>query len=164
MVFTMLFPAHAEDRAGVEPAPVADDMEGSGHILLVDDDEGVLLVTTRSLTRLGYTVTSCRSGDEALALFESAPAAFDLVLTDQTMPGRTGLQLAREVRASRPDLPIVLTTGYAGVITDEHLRGIGDCSLVMKPASPSQIGRVVRSSMHGPQGVNGTYGGVLIEH
>ncbi len=150
--FTLLFPAHAEAHGGEEPVREAEEVSAGGHILLVDDDESVLHVTERALARLGYTVTSCRSGDEAVALFESAPDAFDLILTDQTMPGRTGLQLAGEVRASRPALPIVLTTGYAGLITEEQLRRIGNCTLVMKPATPSQIGRVVRRSMRAATG------------
>jgi PAS domain S-box-containing protein len=145
--FTLLFPAHqevvAEKQAVDEDVP----MSAGGRVLLVDDDPGVLGVTARILARLGYEVTSCASGDEAHAVFDETPQAFDVVFTDQTMPGRTGLQLARDVRRRRPDIPIVLTTGYAGVITDEHLRDIGGCELILKPASPAHIGRVVRRAL-----------------
>ena len=142
--FTLLFPAHRD--VVPEAVAVAEDVAAGagGRVLLVDDDPGVLGVTARVLARLGHDVTPCPSGDEASVVFDRSPHAFDVLFTDQTMPGRTGLQLAREVRRKRPEIPIVITTGYAGVITEEHLRAIGGCELILKPASPAHIGRVMR--------------------
>ncbi len=88
--FTLLFPAHKEVVAEAETVAEEVPMSAGGRVLLVDDDPGVLGVTARVLARLGYEVTSCASGDEAYAVFEKSPQAFDVLFTDQTMPGRTG--------------------------------------------------------------------------
>jgi DNA-binding NtrC family response regulator len=72
---------------------------------------------------------------EALRFFAADPARFDLVVTDQTMPGLTGIELARELLHIRPGLPVILTTGYAGTLTAERIRGLGIRELMMKPHS-----------------------------
>ena len=88
---------------------------GSEHILLVDDDDEkpVAHIEKRMLNRLGYTVTMHTSSPEALECFRENPEAFDLLLTDVTMPGITGDRLAQEVLAIRPDIPILLCTGFS---------------------------------------------------
>jgi CheY-like chemotaxis protein len=81
-------------------------------ILVVDDDALIGMSTVDMLEDLGHTVFSAGSGSQALEILESG-ACIDLVLTDQAMPGMTGVELARIVRGKRPDIPILLTTGYA---------------------------------------------------
>ena len=86
---------------------------GSGEqVMFVDDDELMRLMVERLLQRQGYEVRCCSSADEALALVRAAPAAVDLVLTDFNMPGRSGLELARDLARLRPALPVLICSGY----------------------------------------------------
>ena len=89
---------------------------GSGKILLVDDEAMVLEVTERTLCDLGYDVVSIREAKEAFALFEQNPDRFDLVVSDMTMPYMTGDKLAAKIKALRPSVPIVLCSGYSAAI------------------------------------------------
>ena len=87
------------------------------------------------LIRLGYEVVACTSGHEALHVFLQTPDGFDLVITDQTMPHMTGEALARALRRVRPDIPIVLCTGYSSSIDAEEARAQGIAACLMKPLS-----------------------------
>jgi CheY-like chemotaxis protein len=114
----------------------------AGRVLVVDDDDAVLDVIARTLTRLGYGVRSFTSGLEALASFLAAPDDFDLILTDQVMPGLTGLELVELIREVRPDVPAVLTTGRVDLVPPEDLGRLG-CALLPKPATSSQLDEAV---------------------
>ncbi|MGD9010199.1 MAG: PAS domain S-box protein, partial [Desulfobacteraceae bacterium] len=95
---------------------VAEEMDlptGHEHILVVDDEEVLVDVISEMLTYMGYQVTASNGSNEALVKFTAAPADFDLVLTDMTMPDLTGIQLSNRLREIRPDIPIVLCTGYS---------------------------------------------------
>lgn len=111
--FTVTFPAIAggpdadTGKEAVKPRPA----ERKGHILLVDDDESALEVASIALQKLGYTATSYQNPADACAAFSETPDTFDLLVTDQTMPELTGLELARKVHEQRPDLPVILCTG-----------------------------------------------------
>ena len=145
---TLCFPplrADQEEDADSEARLTA--VPGDGQILLVDDEVGVLNVTERGLSRLGYDVRAYDSSAEALAAFGGAPAAYDLVLTDQTMPEMTGLQLAREIRNVRPDVPIVVTSGYPEAVSEGEMQDMGRCEFLPKPASPNQIGLTVARNL-----------------
>jgi CheY-like chemotaxis protein len=87
------------------------------------------------LTRLGYEVVACTSGYEALYVFLQTPYGFDLVITDQTMPHMTGETLARALRRVRPDIPIILCTGYSSCINTAGARAQGIEAFLMKPLS-----------------------------
>jgi PAS domain S-box-containing protein len=106
---------------------------GEGHILLVDDDSDLTDLYEMALTQLGYQVTTCHNGEEALEAFQANPDGFDLVFTDQAMPGMTGIQLCQELSKIRADLPIVLTTGYSDVVSEQKIRELGIRSFLMKP-------------------------------
>ncbi|CAN5420207.1 hypothetical protein BH11PSE9_BH11PSE9_23650 [soil metagenome] len=95
-------------------------MRGRGqHVMYVDDDEVMVLLVLRLLGRAGYRVTTCRSAREALAAFLDQPRAFDLVITDFNMPGFSGLELAAELARVRPEMPVVISSGYLS----EELQG-----------------------------------------
>jgi len=85
---------------------------GRGRVLLVDDEPVAVKVITALLTKLGYLVTGKTSAIEALTMVIQSPEAFDLVITDLTMPGLTGVELAQKIHDLRPELPIILITGY----------------------------------------------------
>jgi len=117
---------------------------GTERILLVDDEEPVALLEKQMLKRLGYTVSSCTSSLEALEVFRASPDAFDLVVTDMTMPKMTGNQLAKELIPIRPDIPIIICTGFSEHINKERAIAIGIKDFLMKPVVKSEMAEVVR--------------------
>jgi two-component system cell cycle sensor histidine kinase/response regulator CckA len=116
---------------------------GSGTILLVDDEEQVVQVTGEILQSLGYEVVGKTSPQEALQLFSSSPHEFDLVLTDLTMPGLTGLELSEQVKGIRPDIPIILFTGYSDQISKDAAVEAGIGEYCMKPISMRDLATIV---------------------
>jgi CheY-like chemotaxis protein len=99
------------------------------------------------LTRLGYEVTYQTSPVEALASFRSNPQAFDLILSDFTMPGMTGIDLVRELRKDRPDVPVILCTGFNERLLEENARELRIEEIVLKPLDRSQLAELVRRTL-----------------
>ena len=116
---------------------------GSGRLLLVDDEDEILRSGRPILEGLGYDVRTASSGAEAEASVRAAPAAFDLVVTDLTMPGFNGIELARRVHAIRPDLPIVLVTGYADRLAGSEADDAGIVAVLRKPWDLVELSRVL---------------------
>ena len=122
---------------------------GSGeHILVVDDEPSLVRIANRLLERLGYRVTAHTHPTEALADFLKRPDDFDLVLSDLTMPQMTGLDLASRLLERRPDLPILLTSGYAGALDPAELRRVGVRELVGKPFLTRTLADAVARALH----------------
>jgi signal transduction histidine kinase len=123
-----------------------EDLRGTERILLVEDEEPVREVTARLLRRAGYTVEEHRDGNAALNAFERNSSAFDILVTDMVMPNMGGRELARRIRASRSDLPIVLMSGYTD---DEELRTNVDSRAVFieKPFTPELLLGKVREAL-----------------
>jgi CheY-like chemotaxis protein len=147
--FHLYFPAHGAMPVLLETegSPVP---RGNGQrILYVDDEQSLAEMGQMMLERLGYAVDICCAPREALGLFAANPKGFDLVVTDQTMPGMTGIELARELLHIRPGLPVILTTGYAGTLTVERIRALGIRELMMKPHSVRTTAETVRRSLAG---------------
>ncbi len=117
---------------------------GNERILLVDDEDQIVIMTKEMLVRIGYKVTAFSDSHEALALFKGKPDAFDLVISDQTMPGMTGMQLAGELLSIRPDIPIILTTGYSEGMNEEKAKAAGIRSYVMKPYTFQNLSIIIR--------------------
>jgi PAS domain S-box-containing protein len=117
---------------------------GTERILFVDDEKSLVKVVQHILHRLGYDVTAKTSSREALELFRSQPERFDLVITDQTMPYMTGIELAREMMQIRPDIPVILCTGFSETATPERVEAAGICELINKPLDPSTLAVAVR--------------------
>jgi signal transduction histidine kinase/ActR/RegA family two-component response regulator len=113
-------------------------------VLFVDDEEILTLLMQEMLKQLGYDVEVKTSSVEALALFRAAPERFDLVITDQTMPLMSGDALAQELRAIRPDIPIILCTGYSHRIDAEQAAAKGFDAFCMKPLVMHELGVVIR--------------------
>jgi CheY-like chemotaxis protein len=131
--FTVYLPRLAQDVA--VPPVLAQGPLPRGHerILLVDDEASVAEMGQRLLTRLGYAVVAYTSSRAALDAFRAAPHRFDLLITDHTMPEMTGEALARAVRQIRPELPLILCTGFSETMTAEHARVLGIDAYLMKP-------------------------------
>ena len=106
---------------------------GQGHVLFVDDEASLVALGKELLEELGYEVTTCTSSLDALEAFRAAPNYYDVVITDQTMPNMSGEALSREILRIRPDIPILLCTGFSHTITEEKARGLGIRKFLMKP-------------------------------
>jgi CheY-like chemotaxis protein len=100
------------------------------------------------LTGLGYRVESRTSRREALAILRLDPSRFDLVITDQTMPDMTGVELAREILALRADMPIIVCTGFSHAANEESVKAAGVKAFVMKPLTKREIARTVRKVLN----------------
>ena len=132
-----------EDPEPESPLPDRADLPG-GHILVVDDDDTVVQILAKTLAEMGYQTTGATRGEEALERFLIAPDAYDMLITDLTMPKMTGIDLSREIKAIRPDLPVVMTTGYGEVLPPEEARKMGIRELMAKPVSSARLLSVIR--------------------
>jgi PAS domain S-box-containing protein len=142
-VFHVDFPKIAEsDR--IEKANREALTTGNERILFVDDEKLLVQLAQEILEELGYRVVSYTGSRAALACFRLDPSQFDVVITDQTMPEMTGIDLAREVMAIRPDLPVVLCTGYSHQVNSEAAARAGIKAFVMKPLTKRELAKVLR--------------------
>ena len=135
--------AQPEKSSSVEMKKVF--QTGHERILFVDDEEAIAKLGKQMLERLGYKVTIRVSSLEALEVFKTKPNSFDLVISDMTMPQLTGDQLARELMAIRPDIPIIICTGFSERINQEKAASIGAKGFLMKPIVRSQLAAMVRN-------------------
>jgi two-component system cell cycle sensor histidine kinase/response regulator CckA len=119
---------------------------GAGqHVLVVDDEPVVLSACQQLLMRLNYEVTACESSERALELLRRQPAAYDVLITDQAMPDLTGPDLAAEARRLRPDLPIVLATGFLDDIARTAVATLGIDSVLSKPYTLRDLSTALRT-------------------
>ncbi|VAX25908.1 hypothetical protein MNBD_NITROSPINAE02-436 [hydrothermal vent metagenome] len=137
--FTICFPLSGEQ---VEPEITQTDttlIQGGKRILVVDDDAYIVEFVTTALSEQGYEVICCSDSAEALSAFLEAPEAFDIIVTDLTMPGLTGIELALRIKATRPDIPIILCTGYRSKVTKEEIKKSGIAKVMIKPISTTEL-------------------------
>lgn len=125
---------------------------GNERILFVDDEYILTVMATKMLSSKGYKVVSETSSSDALALFKKNSQAFDLVITDMTMPGMTGDRMAQEMLAVRPNLPIILCTGYNEHITEEKAKSIGIRDFIFKPLNMHAMTKAIRNIFDGGDG------------
>ena len=126
---------------------------GNEHILLVDDEEPIVQMEKTILERLGYHVTSRTASIEALEVFKAKADTFDLVITDMTMPNMTGDQLAKELLAVNPDIPIIILTGFSERISKATIETVGIKGLLMKPVVISDMALEIRRVLDESQSV-----------
>lgn len=117
---------------------------GDERILLVDDDEAILQSLRRALEHLGYRVITKKNGNSALRAFTAQPKSFDLIITDQIMAGILGSDLSQKILSIRPDIPIILCTGYVDKINKKKARDIGIQEFVLKPVNVNEIAQTIR--------------------
>jgi signal transduction histidine kinase len=137
--FEVYLPRTEAPGAAIEPedGPIA---RGRGErVLLVDDDKPLLMMTGEMLTRLGYEPTLFSDPRSALASLEAMPEAYDIVLTDEMMPGLTGTALARGARQARPGLPVILISGNTGPVLTEMALGAGAREVLRKPVQSREL-------------------------
>ncbi|MDD3814196.1 MAG: transporter substrate-binding domain-containing protein [Desulfocapsaceae bacterium] len=141
--FHVFFPVVADETAP-EINEAEDVLTGSERILFVDDEELLAEMAKKMLETLGYRVTVCNDSGEALAIFKNTPDAFDLVITDQTMPGLTGSELSMSLMRIRPDIPIILCTGYSNLIDEDSAKALGIKEFALKPLLKGTIATLIR--------------------
>jgi CheY-like chemotaxis protein len=147
--FTVYLPQR-EALPGVAILTAADVPSGHERILFVDDEVALVNLGQALLTRLGYAVSGYTSSLEALHAFYEAPQRFDLVITDYTMPHLTGAGLAHALRCIRPDIPIILCTGFSHTMTAEKAQGLGINAFCLKPLSSQGLGQTIRHVLDAP--------------
>ncbi|MDA8162533.1 MAG: PAS domain S-box protein, partial [Desulfobacteraceae bacterium] len=146
--FRIYFPVQAD------PAEIYKDIgfespdpRGNERILAVDDDTAIVEVERAILAALGYHVTTFNSSQAALQVFKEQPEKFDLVITDMTMPHMTGAKLAQELLAIRPDIPIILSTGFSELIDREKALAMGIREFIAKPFIQKDLASAVRQAL-----------------
>jgi PAS domain S-box-containing protein len=132
-----------EEDTRVSQAPPT----GSERILFVDDEETLVELGLEMLEKLGYRVTARTSSSDALEIFRAQPDAFDLVITDMTMPSLTGKELAEKIIALRPDTPIILSTGFSELVNEKQAKEAGIREFVMKPYEIRTLADVIRKAL-----------------
>jgi CheY-like chemotaxis protein len=141
--FSIFFPV-VEKQAVMETKTVEELPTGNERILFVDDEESILFAGQKSLERLGYQVEVRRNPVEALEVCRANPDQFDLVITDMTMPKMTGDRLVQEIIKIRPDMPIIISTGFHENIDEEKARQVGIRQYIEKPLNRRILAEVVR--------------------
>ncbi|MCG2744865.1 MAG: transporter substrate-binding domain-containing protein [Desulfobacteraceae bacterium] len=152
--FHVFFPVVALN-AVPEINEAEDILKGNERILFVDDEELLAEMAKKMLEKLGYCVTVCHSSVEALETFKNTPGEFDLVITDQTMPGITGAELSRMMMQIRPDIPIILCTGYSNLINEASAKELGIKEFALKPLTKETIAKLIRKVLNGGKEAKG---------
>jgi PAS domain S-box-containing protein len=148
-VFRLYFPQHDGETipSVADEGPVP---RGNGQELLIVDDEEVLtLLIQKTLDNLGYKSGYTTNPLDALELVRADPERYKLILSDQTMPGMTGLNLALQLKEIAPELPIILMTGYSLSLTAERIAEAGVRQLIPKPVTIKSLGNAVHSAISG---------------
>jgi CheY-like chemotaxis protein len=147
-LFQLYFPACAGNASTQGDEGDAEVPRGRGErILVVDDEEALAGLGRKTLTALGYEVEVATMPMAALAMVHTDPKRFAVVLTDQTMPGMTGLGLASRLREIRPDLPIILMTGFSAALTSERAETAGVRQILLKPVTIHSLGLAVHDAL-----------------
>jgi CheY-like chemotaxis protein len=138
-VFHLYFPAAGEALPAAAPEAVRTDAKRAGHLLYVDDEEALVFLVQLGLQRLGYQVTALTDAAQALREFRARPRDFDAVVTDLSMPGISGFHLAQELLAARPDVPILVISGYRRPEDQQEAKRIGVRGLTAKPDTIEEL-------------------------
>jgi CheY-like chemotaxis protein len=147
--FTIWLPAAGETpRLLAEPA--GEVRLGHGEtVMIVDDERALVALAEETLAELGYEPVGFDSSVAALQAFRAEPKRFDLVLTDETMPDLTGTELAREIRQLRPDISVILMSGYSGTQLSERAQAAGIIDVLSKPLVRRDIAEPVARALYG---------------
>lgn len=140
-----VFLPKVEEQIREQPTAIESIPTGKERILFVDDEDTLVNIGQNMLERLGYQVKTRTSSVEALAAFQHSPDAYDLVMTDMTMPNMTGEGLAKKLLRIRPDIPIIICTGFSHQMDQEKALGMGIRAFVMKPFVIKEVAETIRN-------------------
>ncbi|MCK4840167.1 MAG: response regulator [Desulfobulbaceae bacterium] len=142
--FHIYLPVIVKQQVTDEPPLTEEVLGGTERIMLVDDEEIIVSMEKQQLESLGYQVTALTNGVDAVEEFRKAPQDTDMVVTDMTMPNITGAELSQQILEIRPDIPIILCTGYSELIDKDKAIAQGIQEYLMKPVSRKDLARAVR--------------------
>lgn len=148
--FTVYLPSYM-DEVEVKPEEIVIGQEtqptAAANILFVDDDVQLAALGVKLLNSLGYNVEMAGSGERALEMINSDSSRYDLVITDQTMPVMTGLELCEKMKEVAPQIPVIMCTGYSDVLTEEMAADIGAVGFLSKPFTRARLGEAVKRGL-----------------
>jgi PAS domain S-box-containing protein len=142
--FQIYLPQVTTQNIDLKEEPEEELPTGNERILLIDDEETILMVEKEILKKLGYTVTGFSDSDEAFRTFSNQPENYDLIITDMTMPHMDGSQLSRSILSIRPDIPIIMYTGFSELMDRDKAMAIGIKEYLMKPIVVNDLAKSVR--------------------
>ncbi len=141
--FTVFIPTYEGDEKKQLPE-IPETLDGNESILFVDDDPSIVEMACELMEFHGYKVTPSTGSNDALSRFSADPFAYDIVITDMTMPDMTGDRLAVEIMRIRPDIPVILCTGYHRKIDEKKAERLGISAFVMKPLTDEELLGTIR--------------------
>ncbi|MCG8637619.1 MAG: ATP-binding protein [Desulfobacterales bacterium] len=144
--FEICFPA-SKDLLSQKQGPDQTIIAGTEHILFIDDEEAIVAMGENLLESLGYKVTAKQDSFDALQTFKENPDGYDLVISDQTMPGMTGMELSKKILQINPDTPIILNTGYSAQVSEKRVKEAGIFALMYKPATKKEYAAKIRNAL-----------------
>lgn len=148
--FKVYLPILEDTKGRMAAAVIREWPIGYERIFLVDDEEPIVRMEQKMLERLGYQITARTSSPDALDVFRADPGNFDLVISDRGMPNMTGEQLARELFAIKPGIPIILCTGFSDENDEQRAKAIGIKGFLMKPVATGDLAEMVRKVLDDP--------------
>ena len=143
----MLFPATEKVPSAIAEDVTRDDLRGTGTVLVVDDEEMIRSFTRSALEPYGYTVLLARDGEEGLRLLAQRSSDIGLVLLDVAMPGMDGLETLERIREIRPDVPVIVCSGFGDVDVETRFTGTDIAGFFPKPYTVRQLARKVKECM-----------------
>lgn len=147
------FHVYLPSEKGTVPLPETSEHaalpRGREQILLVDDEDAIVTMEVLLLTALGYQVEGVTDSGAALARFTSQPDRYDLLITDMTMPGMSGVELAQRIWEVRPETPVIMCTGFSETINADRAKALGISQYLMKPVSHGEFAVAVRDALDG---------------
>ncbi|HHD56588.1 MAG TPA: response regulator, partial [Desulfobulbaceae bacterium] len=138
------------DKKTINPAAKPGGNKAS--ILFADDEQAIRELVQTYLEKYGYQLTTCKNGEEAWKNFAAEPAKWDLVVTDQNMPRMTGTELIQKIRKIRPDIPIILATGYSENISAQEFVKLNISAMLQKPTPMNKMVEYIRKTLKKPKG------------
>jgi CheY-like chemotaxis protein len=141
--FRLYFPAVEDALPEAPPARYEADRVRGERVMYVDDEAPLVYLTTRLLQRVGYTVTGFTDAAQAVVAFRNQPQDFDVVVTDIAMPGMSGFAFVRYVRGIRPDIPVIMTSGYVRPEDQDKARELGVRELIVKPDTVEELSAAI---------------------
>ena len=145
--FTIYFPCSSVPVVGQQGSSVPPSYSGRGTVMFVDDEVSIVKWAKDMLEELGYAVVAFTNGHEALQAFKQEPERFDVIVTDQTMPGMTGELLACQIRRLRPELPVILCSGFSYTMNEEKALAMGLRAYLTKPVLMSDMAQALQSAL-----------------
>jgi len=142
-----VFLPRIEERIPTTAVPREALPTGNERVLFIDDEKTLVDLAQEMIKSLGYSVKTETNSRQALQTFLAAPQTFDLIITDMTMPGLTGSALAQEILAIRPDIPVILCTGFSDLINEKKAKEIGIREFIMKPFTTTKLAKAMRKAL-----------------